>query len=295
MQTVKEVVEALNFPVSLRDNTVTDNDGKFIRGIGKQVFREDRNVSIANVSDTYGLLKHGACLSPILSALDGMDFTMQKYYMDHDGRRVMVKALSKQSWNVGKLENGGDDVVRMTLMLSNSYDRTSSLRINVGFFRVICSNGLVINHESFKGLNVQAKIVHSQNQVKKFDVVALGNSVARLYQAAEKQVEDWRKMKETTFSKKAFESIKLNVLTPVVGERNLDKVTDLVTSGTGQNGKLTLWAVYNAVTEHYSKKAEESKTPVSAHGNLTRKSTDFLDRLNTWSSEHSEELVLVNA
>lgn len=295
MPTFEEVVKAISFPVELRRNMVTDNAGKLVEGIGNQVYRIDRDKSIANVSGTYGLIPHAPCLKPILAALDGMGFDLKQHYMDHDGRRVMVKALSKQGWTIGTLPNGKEDEVRLTLLLSNAYDRTASLKVMVGGYRLVCSNGMVIEHPAFKGLNINLKVVHSQNQTKKLDFVKLGNQVAALYQAMELQAADWRKMKATTFAKASLESIKLNVLAPVVGERNLDRVTELVTSGKGQDGTLTLWALYNGVTEHYSAKAEASKTPISAHANADRKAHDFLSRLTAWTSANADQFVTVNA
>lgn len=310
MKKFDEVVEALSFPVSKVENQFTNAKGEVVRGIGCQIVRGDNGKAIANVSDTYGLIPHAASLKPVLAALDGMGFDLKSHYMDHDGRRVMVKALSQQSWSIGKLPNGQtindhggllkgtdltDDRVKLSLLLSNAYDRTQALKVQVGAFRIICSNGLVVEHPAFKGLNINLKVVHSQNQTKNLDFVKLGNQVAALYAAFEKQAEDWRKMKQTVLNKAALESVKLNVLTPVVGERNVDKVMELVTGGKGQDGTLTLWALYNGVTEHYSAQVEKSKTPVSAHGNLNRKATGFLGLMDKWTAEHPEELVTVNA
>jgi hypothetical protein len=109
----------------------------------------------------------------------------------------------------------------------------------------------------------------------------------------EKQAETWRNLKAQEVKKAALEAFKEKVLAPVVGERNVDKVADLSFNGKGQDGRLTLWALYNGVTQHYSEKAEESKTPVSAHGNLNRKALDFLTRMNGWVAENPEQLVTV--
>jgi hypothetical protein len=109
------------------------------------------------------------------------------------------------------------------------------------------------------------------------------------------QAESWRKMKNTQVSLKALADIKEKVLLPVVGKRNLDSVSDLVFNGTGQDGNLTLWSLYNGITEHYSRAAEKSKTPVSAHTNLYRKSKDFLSNLDEWTNANTEQLVTVNA
>ena len=289
-----EMVKALSFPVSKRPVYYMEN-GQPVRGVGCNIVREDRGVAIANVSDTYGLIPHALALKPVLAALDGMGFNLKAHYMDHDGRRVMVKAVSQQGWTIGKLADGKDDEVRLTLLLSNAYDRTQALKVLVGGYRLVCSNGMVVEHPAFKGLNVNLKVVHSQNQTKKLDVLALGNSVAALYGAMEKQAETWRKLKTTKLQTAALESFKLDVLAPVVGERNLDKVVDLAYSGKGQDGTLTLWALYNGITEHYSAQVEKSKTPVSAHLNLDRKAHDFLDRMNAWTAANESQLVAVNA
>jgi len=159
---------------------------------------------------------------------------------------------------------------------------------------MICSNGMVVEHEAFKGLNINIKVVHSQHQEKKLDVSSIGNDVAKLYGAMESQAAAWRMMKSTTINLAGLESIKENVLLPITGERALEKVTDLTFSGTGQDGKLTLWALYNGLTEHYTKGIEKSKTPVSAHDTASRKSFQFLKNAQQWVEANSD-LVTVNA
>ncbi|MHC4726917.1 MAG: DUF932 domain-containing protein [Planctomycetota bacterium] len=312
MKTFENVLEALDFPVSKRDNLFRNKNGKIERGVGQQIYRSDMDVAIANVSDTYGLIPHIKALRPILSALDGMDFDIKDFYQDHFGKRVMVKAISRQGWVVGKLPKGqrnidhgtgtlgnrpiavDDDEVRMTLMFSNSYDRTQALKINVGGYRMICSNGMVVEHPAFAGLNINYKVVHSQHQAKTLNLGNLGNDVARMFGAMEQQAEAWRLMKQTKIANRALESIKENVLLPITGERALEKVTDLAYAGKGQDGTLTLWALYNGLTEHYTKGIEKSKTPVSAHETASRKAGKFLEAVKTWQEANSD-LVTVNA
>ncbi len=313
MQTLEEVVKAIDFPVEMRENTTTNNAGQTVRGIGKQVWRVDRDKSIANTSDTYGLITHAASLKPALAALDGMDFEMKQFYMDGDGRRVMVKALSKQAWSVGKLPSdarrpfihshnaidemlaAGEDVVRLSLFLGNSYDRTSALSADFAVERVICSNGLVCAHPAFAGLNVVVKIVHSQNQVKAFDVVAFANSVAKLYGAMDQQIETWKKMKNTEIKRTALETIKTKVIEPVTGHRAVDDVVEKAFNGKGQNGQFTLWALYNGFTEVLTGKMEKSKSPVAAHVLGETKNQRFFNNLNAWANENADQLVTVNA
>ena len=124
--TVNEVVEKIDFPVTLRQAQYTDKNGVVRNGVGKQVVREDTNNALCGVSDTYGLIKHSDAISPILSALDGMEFNIRALHQDHSGCKVMVNAISKQAWTIAK----GDDVY-LSLLFSNSYFRTQIGRAHV--------------------------------------------------------------------------------------------------------------------------------------------------------------------
>jgi hypothetical protein len=309
MKTFNEVINALNFPVSLRANMAEDVNGWMVRGLGQQVLREDRNVFIADVSDGYGLVQHGASLAPVLQVLDGLDFILKAVKMDHDGKTVMVKAHSRQSWAIGKLPNGQvindhggllkgtdltDDRVVLVLEFSNSYDRTKALSLSLGAYRVICSNGMVASHPAFDTLNIERKVVHSINAVKVFDPSSLVNNVAALYAAMEKQAEAWRMMKQTRYAITALEALKEKVLLPIVGKRAVDAVAEAALHGKGQDGTLTAWALYNGLTEVLTEKAEKSKTPVAAETRFRNKNFEFLTALHAWENEN-QVLVTVNA
>lgn len=309
MKTMQEVVNTLNFPVSLRANMATDMSGNLVRGLGQQVLREDRNVFISDVSDGYGLVQHGTALAPVLQVLDGLDFMLKDVKMDHDGKTVMVKAHSNQSWAIGKLPNGKvindhggllkgvdltDDRVVLVLEFSNSYDRTKALSLNIGAYRVICSNGLVVSHPAFNTLNIERKVVHSINAVKVFDPSSLVNNVAALYAAMEQQAEKWRMMKQTLYATAALESIKEKVLLPLVGKRTVDAVAEAAIHGKGQDGTLTAWALYNGLTQVLTEKIEKSKTPIAAETRFKNKNFEFLDAMRIWENEN-ETLVTVNA
>jgi hypothetical protein len=283
---INQVLEKIDFPVSLRPAMFVDKDGTLRQGVGQQVVREDTNQSLSFVSDTYGLITHGQCLGPVVQALDGMDFTMKALRMDSAGRRVLVHAISKKTWNVGQ----GDDVA-LSLYFANSYDRAQALKAYFGGFRFICSNGAVVAHPAFAGLNVNVRIIHSKYQTRKLDVVAMANSVASLYGAMDKQAETWREWNRTTIDVKALDSIKLNVLEPVVGIRSVDTVVDKIFRGRGQDGRLTLWSVFNGITEHYTDKGNASKTPVAGNINALAKSALAVTTLNDWAKENTEVLV----
>jgi len=285
---MNEVLEKIDFPVSLRPAMYVDKDGELKQGVGQQVVREDTNQSLSFVSDTYGLLTHGQCLAPVVRALDGMNFKIKALRMDGQGRRVLVHAISEKTWNIGQ----GDDVA-LSLYFANSYDRAQALKAYFGGFRFICSNGSVVAHPAFQGLNVNVRIIHSKYQTRKLDVVAMANSVASLYGAMDKQAETWREWNRTEIKAEALDSIKLNVLEPVVGIRSVESVVSKIYNGRGQDGRLTLWSVFNGITEHYTDKGNASKSPVAGNINSLAKSALAVTTLQDWTRENQQ--VLVNA
>jgi hypothetical protein len=283
---INKVLEQINFPVSLRPAMYVDKDGNMKQGVGQQVVREDTNKALSFVSDTYGLITHGQCLGPVVQALDGMDFSVKALRMDSAGRRVLVHAISKKMWNIGQ----GDDVA-LSLYFANSYDRATALKAYFGGFRFICANGAVVEHPAFKGLNVNVRIIHSKHQTRNLDVVAMANSVASLYGAMDKQAETWREWNHTEVKALALDSLKENVLAPVVGLRAVDSVVDRIFRGRGQDGRLTLWSIFNGITEHYTDKGNASKTPVAGNLNSLAKSSLAVDTLKAWTQANSEVLV----
>lgn len=284
--TINEVVEKLSFPVSLRPAMFVDKDGVVRKGAGQQVVREDNNKALSFVSDTYGLIPHGSVFTPVVQALDGMEFSFKRFLSDGDGRRVLVHAVSKQEWEIAP-----NDKVKISLLLANSYDRAQAFKAVLGAFRLVCSNGMVVPHPAFAGLNVNVRIIHSKHQTRKLDVVALGNSLAQIYGAMEKQAAQWREWNQTEIKRSALTDLQKNVLEPVVGVRALPSVVSRIMGGRGQDGRLTLWSVFNGITEHYTDKGNASKTPVAGTLSGLGKQTILVERLRDWTQQNQNVLV----
>ena len=59
--------------------------------------------------------------------------------------------------------SGNRDIWRPTIQVRNAYDGTSSAQVAAGWFRVICSNGLIT--EAWKGSSFQCMRIHTVNQI----------------------------------------------------------------------------------------------------------------------------------
>jgi hypothetical protein len=49
----------------------------------------------------------------------------------------------------------GGDVMTATIILVNSHDGTSTFQFRIGFYRAVCSNGLVIAEQEFEALRIR--------------------------------------------------------------------------------------------------------------------------------------------
>lgn len=54
-----------------------------------------------------------------------------------------------------KITNGEGDEMTATIILMNSHDGTSTFQFRIGFYRAICSNGLVVAEKEFEAIRIR--------------------------------------------------------------------------------------------------------------------------------------------
>jgi len=122
------------------------------------------------LSDKYKLAK----TSDIIKNIEGLGFTMERF--------VALKVRKKERQGYQKhraiftspLMKATSDGIPQ-LLLTNSHDGSSSVILQLGFFRMVCSNGLVV------GNNIVApvKVRHSGNDFDERLIVAINHIVAQ--------------------------------------------------------------------------------------------------------------------
>lgn len=180
------------------------------------------------LTDKYKLAK----TSEMVKTIEGLGYKMEKF--------VALKVRKKERQGFQKhrviftspnLKATADGVPQ--LLLTNSHDGTSSVILQLGFFRFICSNGLVVGDNLIQPVRVR----HSGNDFDQRLIVAINHIVAQ----ASKLTESIDKMKSTvltqaeiiTFQREALQnrlgndSIIHSFSMPV--HREEDKATDLFT------------------------------------------------------------------
>lgn len=142
---------------------------------------------LPTLSDKYKLAK----TSEIVKRIEGLGFTMTSF--------VALKVRKKERQGYQKhraiftspLMKATNDGVPQ-LLLTNSHDGTSSVVLQLGFFRYVCSNGLVVGSNLIEPVRVR----HSGNDFDERLIVAINFIVAQ----AEKLTESIEKLKATKLS-----------------------------------------------------------------------------------------------
>lgn len=129
----------------------------------------------------------------------------------------------------------------LQLLAINSHEGSSALTFRMGFFRLVCSNGLIIGSD----LIPQIKVRHTSNGLLK-----LNDSVDELLQwqrVAMDNIEKMtsRKLSQDEFEKLAIESVKLRL-----GEKFTDKIVPLFESKRYQDNSPDLFTVFNVIQEN---------------------------------------------
>jgi hypothetical protein len=182
---------------------------------------------LPTLSDKYKLAK----TSEMVKRIEGLGFTMDKF--------VALKTRKKERQGFQKhraiftspdLKATADGVPQ--LLLTNSHDGTSSVVLQLGFFRFVCSNGLVVGDNIIEPVRVR----HSGNGFDERLIVAINHIVAQ----AHKLTESIDKMKSTLLSPSEIIAFQREALTKRLGDakiesfsmpvyRDEDKATDLFT------------------------------------------------------------------
>lgn len=173
-------------------------------------------------------------------------------------------------WILAKLPDyiriNGNDIVEKFLLLTNTHDGSSVVRVKLTPIRVVCQNTLSI---ALGGTEQEVRIRHTAQAVEKLkqahEILGLSN---KLYAELE---QIFNRMGKTKIShpmlvhyvKGIFPDIS-NLKRSSKREEIREKIMELTESGTGaEMAKGTLWGAYNAVTEFVDHCRLDTKTDLS--------------------------------
>jgi hypothetical protein len=129
----------------------------------------------------------------------------------------------------------------LQLLAINSHEGSSALTFRLGFFRLVCSNGLIVGSD----LIPQIKVRHTSNGLLKLD-----NAIdkAMEYQTAAKL--SMERMMDTKVNSETFETLGKNILKIRLGDKYSDKIVPLFESKRWEDNKEDLFSVFNVIQEN---------------------------------------------
>ena len=187
--------------------------------------------------------------------IDSGDVKLETAGSLHGGKKV---------WIMGKIGSEtvikGNDTVEKYILLSNSHDGSSSIRVGFTPVRVVCQNTLAASHASSESklIRVRHTISADRNLAQLRGIMNLANATF------EASVEKYRELASRQINRKDLEMyVKVvmgqgNVADEDISTRarnQIDEVLRCFEQGKGQQmkeTKHTWWTAYNAVTEYLS-------------------------------------------
>jgi hypothetical protein len=199
------------------------------------------------VSSSYALLDHGDLVDSLVHSLDqcGLDTTEYpaEMYVGDGGASFGLRLVFSDL----VYDPGDGHPVAGRVELLNSVNRTLPFRLIMGFFRFVCSNGLVVGESVTNLLEI-----HRKGRV---DVPRLREVVAESMRRLQEGSAIFRTMHRTVIPD-GFSARLLAAVTGAWGEREAQAVQVALVGGTYQGVQVpgmiapveTLWGVYNALT-----------------------------------------------
>ncbi len=160
-------------------------------------------------------------------------------------------------WILAKLPDhirvNGNDIVEKFLLLTNSHDGSSAVRVKLTPIRVVCENTLAL---ALGGIEQEARIchiAHAEERLKKaHEILGLTN---KLYSELEDIFAGMSAKKMTQTENEEFVKAVFPENPHSIGyngrQKVREKVFELIETGKGSEmTRGTLWGTYNAVTEY---------------------------------------------
>lgn len=232
----------LDFPVQLIDIPHPLKQGTRIPD-RKAVIRTDTDEVLNIVSDRYQLVRHVDVFNAMEEAVNRLGIPVKNVEVSVGDRGGLAKVTWRLDRTLDIGNGGGPDNVDLRLIARNSYNYMSLVGLQLGAFRLICSNGLMIGRMIAKA---------AKRHVPSLKVEAIVRDMAEMIAQQEKvrsvwkqwdhieylppRLSKWLEERKETVSKKARESIVEYFQTQP------DRLR------AGQSPRFTGWEAYNSLT-----------------------------------------------
>lgn len=151
------------FPVSKVENPANTNSeyGYIVQG---EV--EGKTMDLNYCSDRYELVPNKIIFPRIEADLKKKGYKFTVHYYEVDNVRFYAKYILEDS---NLAIGSGKDIVKPMISVNHSYNGLTKYSITFGYFRMVCSNGLVIPLEGHEESNLHISGKHTSSILESFE------------------------------------------------------------------------------------------------------------------------------
>lgn len=254
--TIEEGIDAagLDWTVELHDMVTTS--GLVVKD--KAMVRSDKNVVLGTVGPRYTPLQNRTAFDFFQPYLDAKECHLHTAGSLHEGRKVWVLAkINRDNMKIVK-----NDEVAKFVLLSNSHDGTTSIRVGYTPIRVVCANTMAQAHG--RGTSSLIRIRHTRSS--KLNLEQVRETMNLIDATFEATAEQYRFLASRNFNQRDIQAYVKRMLdvaeTPDedISTRTKNIIADVMERIDGPMQSIdgvrgTWWAAYNGVNERLNYEA----------------------------------------
>jgi hypothetical protein len=257
------------FPVEMRDNPRTTNReySKVVTGV-----INDEETDLNYCSPVYQLVPNSDIFPKVVEILEakGIQYTAQ---FSHTQNARFYGNFIIEDPRFAYIMQGSNDMIKFMWNFQHSYNGLTKYRGVAGFYRLICSNGMVVPVEEMEDYNLvvqgkhTASILHS---LEDFSSI-MENVTTNLGQVKNSIVAKYELLGGRSVTKvedRVLEVLKASKITPVENAK-FNTVNDILArinveandTGLGYGGKVNDWLIYNGINQYVNDDSRNIAAP----------------------------------
>lgn len=158
------------------------------------------------------------------------------------------------------------------LIIRNSYNGESALSFHLGFYRLICSNGLTIAVPGTEGINIAKKARHVTGPVREF-TRTLDDAIVAAFAGLQGLQKQFTQLENTPVTAEQEDAI---VERLGLSKAQRSAFNGLRAGNAGRDTEANLWAVYNCINEAYRKTSRSEFANENRNVELLAKITEIM-------------------
>lgn len=257
------------FDVELIDNPVKTNSeySKIVVG-----HKRDETMHLNYCSPRYELVKNADIFPNIENVLNMNGIAYKAHYSHINYVRFYadINIIDKRfRYDV----NGKGDYVYPKLMIQHSYNGLTKYSINFGYFRVVCSNGLVIPIKEMEKFNLSIQGKHTESILKS---VSKLNEVLHYFTENAEQITNSIVSNFDALGGRMVANVEERIAEVLNGAKinivenkkmnTVQRILDVIESEKNNpemayNGAINDWLIYNGINQYIHRNSESIEAP----------------------------------